>query len=164
MLDEKALRHVVDELAIRNLVCLYPLSLDRRRFEGLREMFSQAIEADFTRAGRREVYRGPAEGWIADIAGMVRAMDATQHQLGNLRVELDGDTARASCSFLAMHVLHNDTGSSRYDVIGFYDFALAREPAGWRVRKYAATKDRGFGNPHIFRIAAARAQGGGAQP
>ncbi|MBS0317820.1 MAG: hypothetical protein JSR49_11910 [Proteobacteria bacterium] len=67
---------------------------------------------------------------------------------------VDVDTALATCSFLAMHVLHNDRVSNRFDVVGFYDFELVREQAGRRVHKFTATKDHGFGNPNIFRIAA----------
>ena len=40
---------------------------------------------------------------------------------------VDVDTALATCSFLAMHVLHNDRVSNRFDVVGFYDFELVRE-------------------------------------
>jgi len=75
---------------------------------------------------------------------------------------VDVDTALATCSFLAMHVLHNDRVSNRFDVVGFYDFELVREQAGRRVHKFTATKDHGFGNPNIFRIAAGGRAGGRA--
>jgi hypothetical protein len=60
-------------------------------------------------------------------------MAATQHQLGNHRIELDGDEAVCRTYVEAMHVALVDGEEEWCLVGGEYNDRLRRTPSGWRI-------------------------------
>ncbi|MDB5861569.1 MAG: SnoaL-like domain [Ramlibacter sp.] len=152
------LQRLADESDIRDVVYRYAHGIDRRRWDELRSCFGTSLVADFTRAGRKEVFDGTADDWVAGLRRLVEGMDGTHHVIANVRMRVDGDRAEASSSFHALHRLLNDTGGSDYTVTGFYDYVLERHESAWRVVRYAATMNIRQGNPHIFKLAAIKEQ------
>jgi len=69
-----------------------------------------------------------------DIADRLTIFAALQHFVSNVVVSVDGDAATAQNYFVSHHVpKHGDA----YTYGGTFEFALARDPEGWRITSHA---------------------------
>ena len=66
-------------------------------------------------------------------------LTATQHLLGNVVVETNGDTARSVCYFQAQHVSTGTPGGETYIIAGRYADALTRTAGGWKITERVQT-------------------------
>lgn len=79
-------------------------------------------------------YNGPAEGFIAWVIPLLGTMEQTMHFLGNILIELDGDTARSETYFLALHRLQDGSGKlGETHVAGRYLDRMERRGDEWRI-------------------------------
>lgn len=78
--------------------------------------------------------RGP-DGWVEVVENLftARGYTATQHLIGTVMVEVQGNTARMSTYLSATHVL--DPGRSLDVAQGTYVDRVVRTPAGWRIAR-----------------------------
>jgi len=121
-------RALADRLAIADQCVRYTNALDTRDWSLLESCFTD--DPVFVHPG------GRLEGFPAILARTTAALtplDATQHLLGNVLVEVDGDTARSSCYFQAQHVRAGTPGGDTYVIAGSYTDRWQRTPAGWRI-------------------------------
>ncbi len=75
----------------------------------------------------------PIEGYdaLVDVCrGALEPLDASQHLLGNLTVELDGDGAECECYLHAQHVRRRHGGRRQYVVAGTYATPCGETPTG----------------------------------
>ncbi|HET8992848.1 MAG TPA: nuclear transport factor 2 family protein [Rhodococcus sp. (in: high G+C Gram-positive bacteria)] len=74
---------------------------------------------------------------VADTVARVRyCLDrcgATQHLIGNVRIEHDGHDAAVRSSFRAFHVGIGDLAGVTYECMGDYDDRWRRTSDGWRL-------------------------------
>ena len=155
---ETALRRLVDESRILDVVHRYALFMDRKEWGEVRACFADQIEVDFRGTGRKDIFRGSADDWVADIRKTVDAMDCVQNMISNPVHVISGDTALSRCEFHLVDLLANTSGDSRFDAGGFYDFSLARHGDTWKITQYSAKVIWRSGNPYIFSIAHAKSQ------
>lgn len=103
---------------------------DQKQWDRMAEIFT----ADAVAYGQR--------GLDAITANTVRYLGGcgpTQHLLGNHRVRVDGDTARASSYVRACHLAAGADPFGRaqpheyWDFLGEYTDELVRTAAGWRI-------------------------------
>ena len=73
------------------------------------------------------------DGIVDRARGALDALDASQHLLGNIVVEVDGDTAQSVCYFQAQHLRAGALGGDTYIIAGSYTDRLVRTPQGWRI-------------------------------
>ena len=79
---------------------------------------------------------------------------ATQHLQGNYAVEVNGDTAQASCYLQANHFQEGLPGGDTFVVWAKYRDDFVRTADGWRIKKrYLDTISAG-GNMNLFAEAA----------
>ena len=71
-------------------------------------------------------------GWQHGLA----PLKAVHHQIGNLKVEVDGEAARAFCYGTATHYLPNPSGRNTRTFVGSYDFRLKKDGAAWRITDF----------------------------
>jgi hypothetical protein len=153
---------LADRQTITDTVVRMGWFLDRRDWDGLRDLFTERVYTDYTalwggepqEAGVDQLLSTAAQGsWRRTMDGL----EATQHLITNVLVDLAGDEARARANVLAVHRLPNPHGSPLWTVGGTYDFRLVRTAAGWRIR--AITHDLTWveGNQQILFRAAAQA-------
>lgn len=123
-------RETADRLAIADVLALYCTALDERRWELLADVFTADATCDYGSVGQ------PAG--VDEIAGAIRRtigdLDATQHLIGNVTAQVDGDAATASCYLISQHVRRGEPGGETYLIGGRYSDELVRTPAGWRIR------------------------------
>jgi hypothetical protein len=121
---------------LNELMNRYAASIDLRDWTRLRSVFGDGeIETDFTSMGVKQVFRGPAEAWVALVRQTITGFDATQHFFANHSAEVDGDRAVDTRYMQARHEL----GDAHYTIGGYYTGQMLRTAAGWRVVRYRLT-------------------------
>jgi len=122
------LQRLIDRQEIADLCARYTFALDTRDWALLESCFT-AAPAFVHPGGRLEGF----EAILARSRGALESLDASQHLLGNVVAEVDGDTARATCYFQAQHVRAGTPGGDTYIIAGSYADTLARTPDGWKI-------------------------------
>jgi 3-phenylpropionate/cinnamic acid dioxygenase small subunit len=143
-----SLQMLMDKHAIEQVYIRYCEIVDAKRFDDMHEVFVANATGDYTQA------LGP--GVVSpDRASLIAAMHAnlgpdsncgpTHHNVGNFRIEVDGDTARAKVNYYAVHLGQGAYPGELYSMWGQYDDALVRTADGWRIeaRIYTCAIARG---------------------
>lgn len=118
-----------DEAAIQSLLLGVAGAMDQRQTERLGQFFAEDARADYNALGHFQglpAIREVIEGALGRCAG-------TQHLIGNLRIELDGEQARARSNLQALHLGTGDYAGQRMILWGEYHDRLERRAEGWRI-------------------------------
>jgi len=140
-----------DRAEIDDVLARYCFAIDRRDWDGLREVF--AVDAVITYSGPR------VRSGINEIVAFFRAAASaatTQHLLHTSRVWATGPgTAEGLSHVTAHHVGHDAalpaTEADTYTVTGTYDDRFTRTPEGWRIARRTLTLLTRAGDPAILR-------------
>ena len=152
-------RLVLDRMETADVAHRYATAIDTKDWALLGAVFADEVEADFRSFGSREVYRGPADGWIDAIRETIAGMDATQHLMANHVHAFDGpDRCTLTCYMRAEHFLIQNRGDDSYTVGGYYVWTLARGADGWRASSYALNVTWSRGNRGLLAMARRRAK------
>ena len=142
-----------ERLAVHDVMHRYALAIDTKDWQLLETVFAPHLRADFRSFGTKQIYEGPATGWIDLIRATIQGMDATQHMMGNHLYNIDGNRARGTTYIRALHVCKNDWGGDTYTVGGYYAVEMVREPAAWRIATYTLHVAWHDGDRHVLRAA-----------
>ncbi len=125
---------LLDKHLIEQVYFLYCEIIDAKDFDRLVEVFtpdsigdyrsSNGILQDGTAALARRLHHGMGAG--SDCG-------ATQHNVFNIRVEIDGDTATSRAHFYAVHQGVRHCEGQTYTCWGEYSDRWVRTAAGWRI-------------------------------
>lgn len=150
-------QELADRLDIADVLARYCDALDQRRWELLTEVFTSDASADYGSVGT------PAgvEAITTAIRRTIDDLDATQHLIGNLQVQVHGDTATAQCYLISQHVRSAQPGGEEYLLGGRYVDELARTADGWRITFRRLHRMWASGNRDVVRRNA-QPQGGAA--
>ncbi|MEV5835419.1 nuclear transport factor 2 family protein [Nocardia sp. NPDC052112] len=118
--------------AIIDVVNHYAYALDDRKWHMLDQVFTLDAVARYGRSDQPPLIG--RETIVASIRSHLDGCGPSQHLLGNHVVNIDGDTATATCK---ARVYHYGAGSRSslvpYECFGVYRDRLRREPSGWRI-------------------------------
>lgn len=121
-LEFEALR-AIDEVRSRQEITQqchrYCRALDRMDEPLLRSVFHE----DSTH--HHDVYRGSSSDFCGYAMQVVRGLESTQHLLGNVLVEIDGDLAASEAYFLAHHRIAAGVAGS--GMFAHHDIAIAED-------------------------------------
>ncbi|MDE2404862.1 MAG: nuclear transport factor 2 family protein [Sphingomonadales bacterium] len=80
---------------------------------------------------------GDADAFVEFAQGLLATMDATQHLLGQVRIELHDETsASGECYFQAWHASRDEAGHPRdLFIAGRYVDEYACRDGAWRIRR-----------------------------
>lgn len=122
-----------DRQEIVDLITRYTRAVDSRSFDDLDAVFTEDGVLDYSAVGGPADVLSVAKPWVADgLAGFLRY----QHVIGQVCIELDGDTARATAYFTNPMVAPGRDGAENLvEVGGYYHHDLVRTPDGWRSRR-----------------------------
>jgi 3-phenylpropionate/cinnamic acid dioxygenase small subunit len=118
-----------DRRNIEAVVFRYATLLDTKRYAQLTEVFTPEATANYV--GMAEC-KG-VEAIIGLVSGVLDRCGNTQHLLGNVQIDVQGDHATASCYLQAIHVGLGDYSDQLLTVWGEYRDRLVRTAAGWRI-------------------------------
>ncbi len=79
----------------------------------------------------------------------LRVLDASQHLIGSIAVEVTGDSATSRAYFQAQHVRKDTPGGDLYTIAGTYDDQWVRTPGGWRIAVRTQTYTWRSGNRDV---------------
>ncbi len=99
---------------------------------------------------------GPVDEFITFGQDMLATMDATHHFLGQIRIEVHGDTAQGECYFQAWHGARDEAGDPRdLFISGRYVDEYACRNGEWRIAKRKLITDWVKEDPanHSFYVA-----------
>lgn len=123
------LRTLTDRLEITDLLTAYATAVDGRDWERYRSIFTPDAVIDYSSAGGAVGTPDEMADYLEQVLAQFRA---TQHMIGNLEVDIDGDTARARAMF---HNPMRMADGSVWFTGGWYNHELVRTPDGWRSRR-----------------------------
>jgi hypothetical protein len=132
--DAEAAQRLTDQQEIADLCVRYTIALDTKDWALLESCF--APSPVFVHPG------GRLEGFPAILdrtKAALTPLTATQHLLGNIVVQVDGDTARSMCYFQAQHVRAGTPAGETYIIAGSYADTLTRAASGWKITERVQT-------------------------
>lgn len=128
--DVHALRKLLDQTAIRDVIGLYFYGLDRRDFVALAACFTSDANGEYF--GGKTVLVG--RDAIIEALRPITQFKFSTHLIGNMTIKVDGDRAKADTNAVAFLVVDNDGGKGRILVRGLrYLDDLVQGPDGWRI-------------------------------
>jgi hypothetical protein len=143
------LKRLLDEREVADVVVSLFVATDRRDWVAVSGCFAEKVTLDMTSMAGGE----PGETTGGAIAAMweegLRPMDRVHHQVGNLRVKVAGDEAKATCYGIALH--HREAASPRATrvFVGSYDLRLRRTEERWRIESFRFDLAFIEGNPEL---------------
>lgn len=143
--DDAGLRALQDERAILRGLARFARILDTKEWAGLGDVFADDLDFDYG--------QGERSGMAALTDQMRRYLDrcgGTQHLLGSILVDVDGDTAVSRAYVQARHQRVGDAGSGVFDSNGEYVDRWKRRGAGWRIVRRDARWATHSGDPAIL--------------
>ncbi|MFD7074993.1 nuclear transport factor 2 family protein [Nocardioides sp. NPDC059952] len=96
---------------------------------------------------------GGPEAIVARMQAHLGGVGATQHLLGNHRVQVDGDRARTLTYARVYHVGAGPKEGSFYECLGEYDDRWSRTDRGWLISRRTFTIRIGLGDFAVLRPA-----------
>ena len=150
-----ALQELLDKIAISELLARYSTALDTRDWGGLAEVFLPDAECDYGALGNP---RG-VDAITELIRSTIADLDATQHLVGNVVVDVRGDEASADCYLISQHIRKGTPGGDHYFLGGRYSDRVVRTPAGWRIAHRTLHRMWTSGNRDVVRRPTAAAGG-----
>lgn len=119
------LHEISDRLEITDLITRYTRLVDTGRWDDLGEVFTDDAVLDYSAPGGPVGGLAEAIPFIANLTGFAK----WQHLIGQVEIELLGDSARATAYFTNPMV---DKTGKLWEVGGYYHHDLVRTPDGWR--------------------------------
>ncbi|GAB3354546.1 nuclear transport factor 2 family protein [Lysobacter tyrosinilyticus] len=143
------LETLLDKDAIGDVIHQLFIATDDRDWAAVRLALAPRLLVDMTSltGGEPSEIDGPtlASMWEAGL----RTIQAVHHQVGNLRISVDGDAAEAFCYGTATHYRPTASGRNVRAFVGSYDFALARMDGTWRITLFRFKLKYLDGNPQL---------------
>lgn len=135
---------------------------DTRRWDELGEVFTDTVHVDYTALAGGDPADVDAAQLVAGWADSLGALDATQHLIGSVIVDVDGRSAVATAQFQATHTLTTDTGTDHWTLGGHYAFSLTAGADGtWRIAALTMTPTWSTGDDGLLAHAAHARRGPG---
>ena len=131
MADEQsvALSRLLDEREIHRALSRFARIADAKRFDDLGEVFVDDVTFDYG--------AGVDEHGIAQLRDLLRGhlerCGGTQHLIGTVTVDIDGDRAVSRAYVQARHQRAGDVVGPVFDTNGEYTDRWEKRTAGWRI-------------------------------
>lgn len=122
------LEQLLAEREIYRAVVRFARAMDERDWDALRGLTTTDVTADMG--------TGPLMGVEAIIQVIRSYLDdcgPTQHLLGNVLIDVDGDTARSRCYVSDMHLGQGSAEGKTFSTLGDYHDQWRREGGLWRM-------------------------------
>ncbi len=144
-----------DEAIIRSNIQSFSAMADQGAFEYLGRLFAPQVTVDYTSLFGGEAAPVDRADLVKQWAAFLPGFDATYHDLSNLKVNLDGDSATATVDITASHWL-GDEGF--WAVSGNYEFTLQKSSDDWVITSVTLNSQSESGSRDILGVAPAKAE------
>ena len=146
-----SLQEISDRFEIQDLIYRYADIIDQKRFDDLRDVFSDDAHIDYSAVGGAV---GDRESTIAFLKKALPAFTCYQHLNANLQITISGDTATGRVMCFNPQELMLGKDKSQLFMLGlWYNDEYVRTPKGWRMRKRAEVMSWHFNAPDFMSFA-----------
>ena len=118
---------LADRLAVSQLVKIYALGIDMRDYELCRSAFADDTYIEGSASS------GPIDEYLPKTYGGAAAFMATQHNITNQHVTIDGDEALVWSYAIAVHKSEPGSGRDNLTLGVQYRDRCRRTPKGWVI-------------------------------
>jgi ketosteroid isomerase-like protein len=133
-----------DNQLIQELMARYAATIDAKDYAGIGACFTEDATARYSDFSPPLAGRGPI------VTHMRKALDplpTTQHMFGNFIIDVDGDTAQASCAIIAQHM---GSEGRNYLSGGQYALRLRRHGEDWQIADATAREVWSMGDRSLL--------------
>ena len=150
--EYRQFQELLDREAIREVIFTYCRGIDRIDEDSLRRVYwPDAID-------EHSVFDGPADEFIPWVIETLRGMKATQHNICNLSISVEGSDAWCESYFIAHHKLEGEAedGGGERDMIaaGRYLDHMQKRGGEWRIKHRRVVYDWDLEQPSTTNWAA----------
>ncbi len=138
---EGDLQAVIDKHAITEVIHKLARAIDRCD----RDLLSSCFHEDAT--DDHGSFKGTAAEFVDWVIPVLHAMEATQHNIHNVLIELDGATAWSESYFIAHHRIATDDGPQDMIAAGRYLDRFEKRDGRWRISHRHAIYDWSRNDP-----------------
>jgi len=120
-----------DRFAIQDVMARYAAGVDERDFD----LYASVFHADVEVVGFSESAFQGRDAWVAHVREQLEKYSSTQHLLGPVYAEIDGDRARCRTDVQALHYL----AGAEDDILTLwatYRTEMRRDGDGWRIVRH----------------------------
>ncbi len=126
------LEELSDRLEINEILARYCHALDEKDWPAFRAIFTDDASIDFTAFGGP---RGGVSALEAFLVPILNSLANSQHMVSTIKVDLDGDLARARSAAIVPMTTINAEGKESTSISGlWYEDDLVRTQHGWRIQ------------------------------
>ena len=142
-----SLQEISDRLELEDLLHAYTDCIDTKSFDDLRDIFTEDAHVDYSATGGAV---GDLESTIRFLKEALTLFPATQHMMGNIRLEITGDAATGRSICLNPMTVEKD-GQQQQFFLGFwYEDEFVRTGMGWRIRRRRQVASWQFNTPDFL--------------
>lgn len=152
-MSDAKLQELYDRLEIIDLLYQYGRGGDLGEWEGLRSVFTEEVEYDFSSLEGAPPVKMRSDEWVAQARSLLTGMKATQHIITNHVINIKGDEATCIAYIHSQHYLPNETKEDTFLVGGYYTGHLVRTSQGWKIDKWKLNVTWTEGNRNLFTFA-----------
>jgi len=118
---------------ITNAVSRFFAAVDRCDWAAVQALMTDPFRVDYASYGGGPASSVTPEGLTNAWAGLLPFFDHVHHQIGNLIVAQNGETADVQCHGMASHFIADHPDGDLQLVVGTYDLTLKRENGSWKL-------------------------------
>ena len=134
-------RELLDKDAIRDVIMRYSRAIDRVDGDLLRTVYwPDGWDS-------HSIFDGPVDEFVPWVVDTLNGMIATQHFIGNVSIELEGDHAYTEVYFIAHHKVARDDAERDSIAAGRYLDHFERRDGEWRIKHRRAIFDWDLNQP-----------------
>ncbi len=141
----KTLERLLLERELHQVLIAYARLCDGRDWALMEQVFSADASASY---GGRALPDGAAI--LAMLRDNLGGCGPTQHLLGNLQVEVEGEQVSSRIEVRASHRGTGEKKDLTYDCMGHYQDRWTHTPGGWRIAHRAMTVALEFGSRRVL--------------
>lgn len=141
-----------DERDIRHGLARFARVLDHKQWDALGDVFAEDLSFDYGHGGEQHGLTALREHMrlFLDLCG------GSQHLLGSIRIEVDGDRAVSHSYVQARHQGLGELAGDFFDSNGEYADRWERRPQGWRIVRRDSSWYARAGNPAVIGMPVAK--------
>jgi hypothetical protein len=129
-MNEHDLEVVIAKQAIAQSIYRYCRGMDRIDNDLANSVFCPGAQVRYG----ADIYTGPATGFVEMIADTHRGMTISHHQVGNMLIELDGETACSETYItVTLHQKQEDGSVEQIGALGRYLDRWERHNGEWKI-------------------------------
>jgi len=117
--------------AVANTLAVFFRAVDARDWATVTSLMTDPFHLDYASFGAGPPADLAPETIVAGWRSLLPGFDHTHHQLGNVAIDLESDTARIACYGTATHVIDQEV----WTVVGQYRVALIQREDTWLLSK-----------------------------